>query len=294
MVRMRAILQLLRPHQWTKNVFVLAPLLFSGHLMELAVATRSLVTFAAFCLLASAIYVVNDIRDRELDRTHPKKRLRPLAAGHVSCRVATVLCVVLLVAAAAVSLSVSLAPRIYVVMAAYVLLNMLYSFRIKHIAIVELFVVAIGYVLRLIAGGLAVGDPPLSHWIVACTGLVALTLTVGKRRADIAQDNDTGRGRRALAEYNIPFLDALLSSLASATLVTYLLFCMSDYAIGRFGDHVLWTGIPVAIGLTRFMQIAIVRNGGDAPTATVVGDPMIRAAVIAFLAIYGVLIYRPS
>jgi decaprenyl-phosphate phosphoribosyltransferase len=282
--RVFCLIRLMRPHQWIKNALVLAPLLLSGSVCNAMLVQQAAIATLVFCLTASLVYIFNDIHDIAADSAHVKKRLRPLPSGEVSVPEAWILFVLLLSVAAMMFWILHPARDLLGVIAIYLTINLGYSLGLKQIPIIELFLVMAGYVLRLIAGGIAIEVQPIK-WIVVCTGLIALMLATGKRRADIAQRNDVNEKRRSLSGYTVAFLDNFLSALAATTIVSYLFFCMSRYAIGQFGEAVFLSGAPVAIGILRYMQI-ILEGGGDSPTAIVYQDPVLRYTIVVFVVLF--------
>lgn len=287
--RVAAAVALMRPKQWVKNGFILVPLFFSGH-VDLPLVTSALVATISFCLLSSAIYIFNDVCDLEDDKLHEKKRLRPLPSGRLAVPVAITLGIGLMIASMTVPILAGLPWRFLFMVALFAGFNLAYSLGMKHIAILELFILSSGYVLRLIAGSTIVGET-LSSWIVICTGLVSMMLAVGKRRGDVANALDQSGRRRSLQQYTLPYLDQLTTILAGATFVTYLLFCISDYALQRFGQDVAITSIFVLFGIFRFLQILSVESGGDSPTDIVVGDGPLRTSIAMWLLTFFVIIY---
>ena len=281
---------LLRVRQWVKNGFVLAPLFFGSGLLNRELLIAAGQAFALFCIVSSMVYIVNDWRDREDDRLHVKKRQRPLASGAISGRTALLTLGGLGVLAVGIALSSALPRNYFLVLAAYVVINLAYSLGLKHVAIVELFLVASGFVLRLLAGAFAI-QIFMSQWILIATAMIALVLTVGKRRSDIAQQYDTENRRKSLEQYNVAYLDLVLAALTGGTLVVYMLFCASDYATERFSPMVLTTAIPVAFGLLRYLQLVTVKGQGAAPTDLMLEDPGLIASVSVFIAIFAALIY---
>jgi decaprenyl-phosphate phosphoribosyltransferase len=286
----RALAALLRVRQWVKNGFVLAPLFFSSEMTNPAAVGRAASAFVVFCLVSSAVYIFNDWRDIESDRRHAKKALRPLASGRVSIMVALALMAALLAAAAAMIVFAHLSRGFAITVAVYLAINAGYSLGIKHVAVIELFFVASGFLLRLIGGGYA-ASIELSPWIIIATAMLALLISIGKRRADIAYDKDAAQKRKSLEGYSIGFLDACLAALSGGTIVIYLLFCVSDYAIQRFGANVLITAVPVLVGLLRYLQLIIVYGRGESPTDLVLTDGFILAIVAFFGLIFAYLIY---
>lgn len=285
---LQAIVELLRPYQWAKNGFVLVPLFFGRNLLHPDSAAKATAAFAAFCILSSAVYIFNDWRDMAADRTHAKKKLRPLASGQLSP--ATALSIMAVLLFIAFFLSLLLPSKFLLCAAIYLAINIAYSLGLKHVPILEIFLVSSGFVIRLLAGGYAVAVEQ-SPWVIAATLSIAMLLSVGKRRSDIARDYDRQGGRKSLSGYTLNYLDMVLAALTGTTLVVYLLFCVSDYAVGRYGQIVIVTALPVAAGLLRYLQLLIVYGDGDAPTELILSDKSMMAIVALFIAIFGVLIY---
>jgi 4-hydroxybenzoate polyprenyltransferase len=288
---MAPLIELVRVRQWIKNAFVLAPLFFGAVFFDPAAIYKGMVAFAAFCLIASAVYILNDWRDIEADRVHEKKRLRPLPSGRVSVPVALTMMVLLAGGSAALIYFGRLPLGFAAIVLAYVAINVGYSMGLKQIAVLELFLLSSGFVLRLLAGGVAIGVE-LSPWIIIATGCVAMLIAVGKRRGDIVQQNDKQAMRASLAGYNLAYLDGVLSMLTSATLIVYLLFCVSPYATQKYSQYVLFTSLPVAFGILRYVQLLKVYGEGEAPTDLVTKDRPLMATVVVFLIMFGALVYK--
>ncbi len=279
-----ALLRALRPHQWVKNVFVLAALVFArgergsffgGDRWDVY---RTLFAFAAFCLGSSAIYLVNDVMDVASDRKHPTKRRRPIAAGHVSVPAAlatSVLCVTgaLLLAHEAGGAHVA----VLWIVAAYMALNLAYSVKLKHIVLVDAFCIAAGFILRVLAGGEA-ADAVISHWLILCTLFLALFLALCKRRAESDLLGE-GRGehRSILLEYNTPFLDQMVTVLAACTIVTYTMYTVAEETAKKFGSghRLVWTVPFVVFGLARYMLLVHTQKGGGSPTRVLLGGDLL-------------------
>lgn len=287
--RVAAALALMRPKQWVKNGFILIPVFFSGHI-DLSLSISSLVAAFSFCLLSSTIYILNDVCDIEDDKLHERNRFRPLPSGQISIPAAVALGIGLFFINIAAAVLAGLPMAFFLLAALFAGMNLAYSLGMKHIPILELFILSAGYVLRLIAGSTIVGET-LSSWIVVCTGLVSMMLAVGKRRGDVAKALDQSGRRRSLQHYSLPYLDQLTTLLAAATFVTYLLFCISDYAMQRFGADVTITAVFVLFGIFRFLQILTVESGGDSPTDIVVDDGPLRIAIFMWLLTFFVIIY---
>jgi decaprenyl-phosphate phosphoribosyltransferase len=285
-----AILHLLRPHHWIKNFFVLVPAFFAGAALDAVTLKQCGGALLAFCFLASAIYIFNDMRDLEADKGHAKKRTRPLPMGKVSFSTAGLLLILMVVACATVLWWTNAPTGLIYVLAVYAVFNLTYSLGLKQVGLIELFIVASGFMLRLIAGAIA-ANAVLSDWIIITTGLVALLLAVGKRRGDIVNRHDEAGARKSLASYSVSFLDHAMTMLGAATIVTYLLFCISDYAQAKFGAHVIWSAVPVVFGIMRYLQLALVQGKGDAPVNVLVRDLPLLASIGVYSLFFAALLY---
>jgi decaprenyl-phosphate phosphoribosyltransferase len=284
-----ALLRLARPRQWVKNAFVAAPLFFTPEAINAANLGRVALAVAIFCLLASAIYAFNDWCDREADRQHPKKRTRPIASGAVSPAVGLAFSLVLLAAAA--GLTAAFMPQGFAVYAAlYALSSTAYSLWLKHISVLDVMLVAIGFVLRVDAGSAAIGVAP-TVWIVICTFLLALFMALAKRRDDLAKDlADTHRP--ALAGYNLRFVDAALAVVLAALLVSYLIYTTNEGVIRRYGTDQLYLTAPfVTAGVLRYLQVALVEERSGSPTDLALTDRFLILAVVGWIATFAFLMY---
>lgn len=292
---LKALLIALRPHQWTKNIFVFAALLFargsSGTLLvdRYDDLQRVLWAFAAFCLGASCIYLVNDVMDRESDRAHPEKRHRPIASGRVTVPVALALSAVCAGLAIHAALRAEGAPvPVWPLVAGYMALNLAYSVKLKHVVLVDVFCIATGFLLRVLAGALAV-PAPISHWLLLCTLFLALFLGLCKRRAEMALLGEGGGAHRAiLKEYDIGFLDQMTTVLAACTIVTYTMYTVAEETAAKFGPHnlLVWTVPFVVFGLARYMLLVQTRRGGGSPTRVLLGgDAMFVANALLWLGV---------
>jgi 4-hydroxybenzoate polyprenyltransferase len=280
-----ALLRSLRPAQWVKNGFVLAPLVFAHRLDRLDLSARAALAFLAFCAASSAVYLLNDLRDRESDRRHPVKRLRPIASGHLGAGAAAVAALALLALAAAAS--ARLDGRFAYALAAYVLLNVLYSLGLKRVVILDVMAIAAGFVLRVQAGALAI-DVEVSRWLLLCTIFVALFLGFAKRRHEIATLSDGAHDTRAvLARYNLPFLDQTINVVTASTVVAYSLYAVDPETAARLGtNHLVWTVPLVLFGIFRFLFLLYVRPGAKSPTDAILTD----LPFLANLALWGALV----
>ncbi len=282
-------LALIRVPQWSKNLFVLAPLFFSQQLFEPHAVLEAIAAVVVFSLVASAVYIVNDVADREHDRQHPDKASRPLAAGQLRPGEAYVTLTVALAGSAAVTLFVGYRLAFAGVILSYLVMNLAYTFWLKHVPLADVFVIGSGFVLRVVAGSLAIGVFPTS-WIILSTGLLALFMALGKRRADLEVEDGSGRG--ALAGYSQGFIDVSLGALAAAIIAFYALFTVSDYSLEQFGsEHLYLTTFPVVAGLLRYLQAVMVEGRFGSPTEIALRDRPLQLIVALWLAIFFVFAY---
>jgi 4-hydroxybenzoate polyprenyltransferase len=279
----------MRPHQWIKNAFVAAPLFFTPQAFSWAALVHVILGVACFSGMASSIYVLNDWRDREVDRKHPMKRLRPLAAGTVAPGTAAGLALSLALASSAVAL-IWLSRGFAAVLAIYVLQNLAYNFWLKQIAILDVLCIAIGFVLRIYAGGQLINVTP-TVWIVACTLLLALFLAFAKRRDDLVLGVDDEH-RLSLAGYNLPFIDASLAIVLAALVVSYLLYTTQPENMARLGSDKLFLTAPFVIaGVLRYLQVTLVEQRSGAPTRLALSDRFLILTILGWLATFAWLIY---
>ncbi len=275
-------LKLMRPHQWVKNAFILAPLFFTPAAVTAHNITQVLLGVLCFSALASAIYILNDTMDREADRQHPTKRKRPLAAGTVPLPLA--LAVMGVLAAGGLALAYTLSLGFLALSLVYLTVNLGYSLGLKKISILDVMLVALGYVLRVFAGADLIGVRA-SEWIIVCTGLVSLFIALAKRRDDIVKQLDTGH-RKALAGYNLPFLDTAIAMMLAGLLVSYLLYTVEA------GIQNLYLTTPfVIMGVLRYLQIALVEERSGSPTTIVLTDKFLIGNMLAWIVTFGALIY---
>jgi 4-hydroxybenzoate polyprenyltransferase len=269
-------MRLLRPRQWVKNVFVLAPLIFAGEFLHPESIKISLLAFALFCIASSATYIVNDLHDIERDRRHPtKSRTRPLAAGQVTVPAALTLLGVLLMLLVAGSF---MAPRVMAVIAAYLLLNVAYSFVLKHQPVIDIFTIALGFVLRVYAGAIAL-SVPLSSWMFVTTLCLALYLAAVKRKQELAQSGTDGRN--VLEKYSIPLVERYAEMSATGALVFYSLFVMS-------AKPTMVITVPLVLfGLFRYWYVVEELEGGESPTDALLSDGPLLLTVILWVAACG-------
>ena len=290
---MKKTLLLIRPQQWIKNGFVLIPMFFGGRLLNADDAIASVVTFFAFSFAASAIYCFNDIVDVDADRRHPVKCHRPIASGAVSVPTAYALMAVLaLLSALLLFFLPQRAGETAGIVAFYLLLNMAYCLWLKRHAIIDVCTVAFGFVLRILAGGMAC-DVAVSNWLVLMTFLLALFLSFAKRRDDVLRMNETGEPpRRNTIRYNITFVNQAITITGTVTLVCYIMYTVSPEVVSRFHAPYLYlTSIFVLVGLLRYMQLTVVDEVSGDPTKILLRDRFTQAIVVAWIMVFLLIIY---
>ena len=285
-------IQLLRPKQWVKNLFVFSPLFFAAQLTE----GRKLLLLAlgvlAFNCIASGIYVLNDYRDIEADRLHPEKRKRPFASGAIPTSHAFVLIAVCLTLG--IVLALMLQPTFLFLLGLYVMLNLGYSFGLKHVPILDLFIISIGFVLRVLAGGV-IADVPVSQWLVVMIFLLSLFLGLAKRRDDLLIHDASGINvRQVIKYYNHDFLNACIIMISGIIIVTYLLYTLSPQVMERLGSsHLYYTSLFVIAGIMRYIQLIYVENRTGSPTEVVYQDRFIQFTILLWILSFFVIIYYP-
>jgi 4-hydroxybenzoate polyprenyltransferase len=282
----------LRPDQWTKNLIVFAALIFAVKLLDPAALALASAAFLIFCVLSGCVYLINDVSDREADRRHPLKRLRPIASGALSPGTAIAWATGLSVAALAAAYA--LRPLFALTAAAYLALFALYTHTLKHVVILDVMSIALGFVLRAVAGGLVIGVP-ISDWLLVCTILLALFLGLAKRRHEITMLADGASGhRRILEEYDPYLLDQMIAIVAAATLVVYIIYCASPETAERFGTRLLVLTTPFPIyGIFRYLYLVHRKHGGGSPSDLLLRDrPLLSCVALWGIAVV-LLIYRP-
>lgn len=284
----RALIKTMRPKQWIKNVVVFAPLVFDEKLFQPALLARTSLAFALFCLISSTVYIINDLADIEKDRQHPKKRERPLASGTLSPGVA--------MAAAGLFILISLPVAFWLdrgfslILLSYLLLNVAYSFYLKHLVIIDVMVIAAGFVLRVAGGVAVVGVERFSPWLYLVVTLGALFLGFGKRRHELLLLADGADAHRAiLAEYTLPFLDQLIALVTSTMVIAYSLYTFS--APNLPDNHAMMLTIPAVLyGLFRYLYLIHVKKEGGAPDELLLSDkPLLATGIVWVLAVIVVL-----
>ena len=284
---MRAFLELARPEQWIKNGFVLLPLIFGQAAGDLFAVRGAMLATLAFCLLSSAVYAGNDVVDAARDRRHPIKRERPVARGAVTPTAALAFACVLVAIALALG-AVAGGEAMLATLGGYLLLQVAYSLALKHVPYLGAFVIAFGFVLRIVAGGIGAGVP-LTPWIVALGFLLALMLALGKRHGDFVNARAEGAGLR----YDRVMLERILVAIGAATFTAYVLYTLSPAVLERHSHHPLIFSTPwVALGVGRYLVLALRYGAGSDPSALAVSDPVLLLSVCGWLLTLGVILYR--
>ena len=287
-------IQLLRPLQWLKNVFVFAPIFFSNNLLKPELFWPTLIVFMSFCLISSSIYCFNDLKDAEADRLHPKKCHRPIASGKVSTfggYAMMALCTRGALSLLPLAQSIN-TPYLFMIILGYWLMNIGYCLKLKQYAILDVSIIAIGFVMRVLVGGLAT-DIFISHWLVMMTFLVTLFLAFTKRNDDYRIHEQTGtKPRVSITGYNKTFINEATAIIASVTLVCYIMYTMSPEVIHRLGTrYVYLTSGWVLAGLLRYLQNMIVFGLSGSPTKSLVKDHFVQFCILGWIASFFIIIY---
>ncbi|MFQ9315159.1 decaprenyl-phosphate phosphoribosyltransferase [Dysgonomonas sp. Marseille-Q5470] len=283
MNKVKHYLQLMRIHQWVKNFFIFLPLFFSFKMDHIPLLIADLWAFVGFCLIASSIYIINDWNDIATDRFHPEKRNRPLASGAINKKEALLMILSLVAVGVSVYIFVLGNYIAFALLVSYFILNIFYSLILKHIPVIDISIVAIGFVIRIFIGGV-VTDTPLSRWIVVMTFLLAIFLALGKRRDDVVIYEETGdKVRKNVDGYNIPFLNVAIVVVAAVMMVAYIMYTISPEVTERNGDNLYLTSFFVFVGLFRYLQIIFVEDRSGNPTLIFLKDNFIRIIIILWI-----------
>jgi 4-hydroxybenzoate polyprenyltransferase len=298
----RGLLRTLRPHQWVKNLFVIAPMFFhkdvflataQGPALNLTVTCRAIAATGVYCLLAGAVYTINDLADVAADRVHAVKRYRPIASGEVSERAARAMAIALV--AGSLAIAYALSPLLALVAVVYFAENVAYTFKLKQVAFLDVGLIAFGFVLRVLAGGIATAVH-VSGYMLACTALLALFLGFGKRRHELASENAT-KQRAALEAYSARSLDIALAVTGTATALTYVAYTLDSYTRTWFNSNYLWLTAPfVAFGIVRFLFLVSGRAGrgirAESPTQEMLRDVPFVLNLVLWVAVVVAIVYK--
>jgi 4-hydroxybenzoate polyprenyltransferase len=281
----------MRPHQWVKNLFIFAPLLFGRKLTDLNAAGAALASFAVFCLLSSALYIFNDWIDADEDRAHPEKRLRPISSGELP--VSTALSFSAVLAASGLLAAWWIGSSFFAVAAAYFLLILAYCLSLKRLIVLDCIVIGSGFVLRVIGGAVAVNVVP-THWLVACAFLLALFLAFSKRRQELLKLSKTAvEHRKVLAQYSVTYLEQVNIVLIGAAIVSYALYTVAPETVERFGtDALIYGTVFVIYGMLRYLALINHPEKGGNPSKMLLKDRPLLITVAAWALYNAIVIYR--
>ncbi len=285
----RHVIQLIRLEHWVKNLFLFIPAFFAARLSEWGVLKHAVSGFFAFSLIASAVYVLNDLVDAPQDRNHPDKCRRPIASGAVGQRGAILLLVSLF--GAGTAMAAWLQPSFLLICLLYFVINVFYSFSLKHIALVDISLIGMGFLLRVFAGG-AVTGVEVSHWLIVMTFLLALILGLAKRRGEYVIATGGHTFRRALEGYNLPFLDVSITVCSTVAIVAYLMYCFSPEVTSRIGsDNIFYTAFFVILGILRYLQLTLVFDRTESPTRALLRDGFLQIVLLGWIGAFAWLLY---
>jgi decaprenyl-phosphate phosphoribosyltransferase len=291
----RSIVKLIRVRHWVKNLFLFIPSFFAGHLFKSQELLMVLIGAVAFSLVASGVYILNDYKDREVDRIHPRKKLRPLASGEVKPSTALVLMVFLI--GSGLMIAASLQIIFFYLLSAYLVLNLGYSFGLKHIPILDLFIVALGFLIRIYSGGVIAGLP-ITHWLSLMVLLLALFLILAKRRDDLLITNKAKNGqviRKSTQKYNLVYINSCVTLLSAVMVVAYIMYTVSPEVTERFkSDYLFMTTIFVIAGIMRYLQIVFVEKNSGSPTNIFIRDKFILATIAGWILSFYFIIYASN
>lgn len=285
-------IKLLRPKDWAKNTFLFIPVFFAGNLFNVPKLEHLIAGFFAFSFVASTIYILNDYRDMEDDRKHPVKCKRPLAAGTIKPVVALCIAAVLLIAGFCIALYADQNYLFLAILLFYFTLNIAYSLGLKNISVLDIIIIATGFVLRIKAGGYIAGVD-VSPWLTLMVLLLSLFMAIGKRRDDILLKLETGSDmRKSIKGYNLEFLNTMIGLLSAIIIVTYIMYTLSAKTYERLQNHHLYyTAIFVIAGMMRYLQIILVQNKAGSPTEVLYKDRFIQVTLLLWVASFYVILY---
>lgn len=292
MSALKNIMQLMRIHQWVKNLFIFLPLFFNRQLTDLHALSNCAITFIGFSLITSSIYCFNDIADLEADKLHPVKCKRPIASGAISKGTAYLIMLICLATGVVILLQDQFGYRTIAVAAIYFFMNLAYTIRLKHYSIVDAFIIALGFVLRIVLGGVSTGIF-LTHWIMIMTFLLALFMAFAKRRDDVIIYRATKvKARKNVINYNVDFLNTILNITATITVIAYLMYSVSDEVTARFKcNSVYLTSLFVIAGVFRYLQITMVFEESGSPTKVLLRDRFIQLCILGWGISFFMIIY---
>jgi 4-hydroxybenzoate polyprenyltransferase len=282
--------KLIRPHQWVKNLFLFVPIFFAGDLFNFDKILLLFFGFVSFSITSSAIYILNDFKDIESDKLHPRKKDRPLASGQLNKNLASFMMIVLSMSGLLSAYMIS--NSFLLILTAYLFLNLLYSLGLKNVSIVDILIVSIGFVLRTISGGL-IANVYISHWLIIMIFLLSLFLVVAKRREDMLEFVLSGKAiRKSITNYNMDFINLTLTMLSGVIIVAYIMYTVSPDVTNRLhSENLYMTSVFVIIGVLRYMQITLVENKSGSPVKILYTDTFIHITMVAWILSFFLIIY---
>lgn len=287
---MRDIIQAMRPHQWTKNFFVYAALIFSQNIFNLPLLLKTTIAFSAFCLISSALYIFNDLKDLEEDKLHPLKSKRPIPSGKI--KKSTAILTIIILSLLGFSSALTLNKNYFIIILVYFLIQMAYSIKLKHIVILDVFVVAFGFLIRVVAGGLAI-EVSLSSWLLICTILLALFLALSKRRHELVLLEDSASDHRPILEEYSPYLlDQMIAVVTASTVIAYCLYTISEETVAKFGTSNLIFTVPfVLYGIFRYLYLIHQKIEGGSPEALIIRDKPLLIDIFLWIVAAVIILY---
>ena len=285
----RHLFALIRPEHWVKNLFLFIPAFFAARLTDPLILADALLGFVAFSLIASSVYVLNDLVDAPQDRHHPDKCNRPIASGVIGRPQAIV--ILLLFLGSGSALAASLNPQLLLIVLLYFIINVAYSFSLKHIALIDVSLIGLGFLLRVFAGGIVTGVA-VSQWLIVLTFLLALILGLAKRRGEYVIMTGGHSFRKSLEGYNLPFLDVAMVVCSTVAIVAYLMYCFSPEVTGRMqSDKIFYTAFFVILGILRYLQLTLVFNKTESPTRALLRDGFLQIVLLCWIGAFAWLLY---
>jgi len=286
----KEIFKSMRPQQWIKNFFIFAAIIFSQNIFNLPLLLKTIIAFVSFCLLSSSLYILNDLKDLEEDKLHPLKSKRPLASGRLKKSTAFLSFIVL--STLSLILAITLNRYFFMIALVYFFLQVAYSVRLKHVVILDVFVIATGFLIRVVAGGLAI-EVTISSWFLICTILLALFLAISKRRHELVLLEDSASDHRPiLEEYNPYLLDQMIAVVTASTLVAYCLYTISEETVAKFGTTKLIFTVPfVLYGIFRYLYLIHQKTEGGSPEVLIIKDRPLLIDIFLWIASAILILY---
>lgn len=282
-------LRLIRIKQWLKNVFVFLPIFFAGKILDLNLLLNSIITFFSFSFIASSIYIINDYTDIEKDRMHPEKKNRPLAAGKIPVNHAIIVFLFLFFSSYFLGY-LTHSWGVILIISIYFLMNLAYSFKLKQIAIVDVVIISLGFLLRIYMGGFAT-NLPISVWAILVTFFLALVMALGKRRGELINVQLTGETRKALDGYNLQFIDIAITMVSTCFVVCYIMYTLDPVIKTNFHYYIVYTSLFAVIGILRYLQLTFVYNKTESPTKVLYRDLFLQIDLAIWIVMIFILKY---